>query len=214
MRLLVSGCTASLRRIEPDYPDVLGRLLTPALGNTPASCVATGLPWAVDNGAFSDFDEVKFRRLLDRIAGLPRCLFVVAPDQVADAESTLILFDDWEQEIRHRCGQPVAFVGQDGQDALPVPWDRFDAWFVGGSTEWKLSRASASLMAEAKRRGKHCHVGRVNSRKRLRWAHEMGADTVDGTGMSRWGDIHLAKFCRWAREANGEGNLFPEGSWL
>lgn len=208
MRLLVSGCTATLRRVRDANRDVLGMLLTPSLGNSPASCVESDLPWAVDNGAFAGFDAAGFRRLACRVAGLPRCLFVVAPDVVADAAATLSLWPQWSAEVRRLCGQPVAFVGQDGAETVGVPWGECDAYFVGGSTAWKLSPASVGLVAEAKRRGKWAHVGRVNSRRWLRLAYDMGADSVDGTGMSRWGDHHLARSCAWSRALRAQPALF------
>jgi hypothetical protein len=96
-------------------------------------------------------------------------------------------------------GVSVAFVGQDGAEDLDLPWHTFRAWFIGGSTAWKLSRCSAELTADARKRGKLVHMGRVNSRRRLWAAYTMGCDSVDGGSLSRWGDRHLARFCRWLR---------------
>jgi hypothetical protein len=42
---------------------------------------------------------------------------------------------DW---IRY-AGFPVAFVARDDLEHLTVPWDDFDALFIGGSTSWKLA---------------------------------------------------------------------------
>src|ERR1051326_5970732 len=117
MRLLLSGCTATLRRIQHRYADVLGMLVTPSQGYCPATASASGLPWAIDNAAFSGFDERRFRRLLSKAAGLPGCLFTVAPDVVADARATLATFPWWVWEIR-AARLPVAFVGQDGAEDL------------------------------------------------------------------------------------------------
>lgn len=207
MRLLLSGCTAALRDVQADYLDVLGMLVTPSQGISPEKASGSGLPWAVDNAAFSGFDAGKFRRLLRRCAGLPGCLFVVCPDVVADARATLRLFGEWCLEVR-ASGHSVAFVGQNGAEDIDVPWESFDAWFVGGSTRWKLSQASADLVREAKTRGMWCHMGRVNSYRRLRVAIDMGCDSVDGTGMSCWGDRHLAKFCRWVRAIRAQPTLY------
>lgn len=62
-----------------------------------------------------------------------------------------------------------------------MPWDEFDALFIGGTTRWKLSEAAHELAAEAKRRGKWLHMGRVNSWPRMQIASAMGCDSVDGT---------------------------------
>lgn len=207
MRLLLSGCTATLRRIEKHYRDVLGVLVTPSQWRNPAKVSAIGLPWGIDNEAFKNFDPVKFRRLLARSRDLPGCVFVAAPDVVANARVTLERFWEWRGELSET-GHPLALVGQDGAEDSDIPWDLFHAWFVGGSTRWKLSQASADLIGEAKRRGKWVHMGRVNSFRRLLAAHAMGCDSVDGTGMSRWGDLHLEKFCKWTRGILAQPLLF------
>src|ERR1051326_7261277 len=113
MRLLLSGCTATLRRIQHRYADVLGMLVTPSQGYCPATASASGLPWAIDNAAFSGFDERRFRRLLSKAAGLPGCLFTVAPDVVADARATLATFPWWVWEIAPR-SWPVPSSGRAG----------------------------------------------------------------------------------------------------
>ncbi len=196
VRLLVSGSTASMKRLlAGPCRDHLGILLIPRCCNV-AWPLSTGLPWAADNGCFNSLDEVKFRRMLARVAGQPGLLWVCCPDVVADAQATLELFATWEPELRS-VGVPIAFVGQDGIEDLPVPWERFDCFFIGGSTRWKLSNAAGDLAAEAKDRGKLVHMGRVNSRKRMEHALRIGCDSVDGSGMSKWGDAHIAKFCQW-----------------
>src|SRR5580692_289284 len=115
MRYLVSGSTRSVRALAERWPDSLGHLLTPANHNSPVASSATGLCWAADNGAYSGLDEARFRRMLARIVGLPRCLFVVCPDVVADARATLSSWYEWSDEVA-AAGQPVAFVGQDGAE--------------------------------------------------------------------------------------------------
>lgn len=159
-----------------------------------------GLPWACDNSAFSGFDEARFLRMLDRVAGRPGCLWVAGPDVVGQAAATLDLFEEWEPIIREH-GLPVALVLQDGQEAVPVPWDRLDAVFVGGSTDWKLGPHARHLVTEAKALGKVAHCGRVNSRARIGYAAGIGCDSVDGSGFSRWPDKKLAKGLAWIREA-------------
>lgn len=196
MILLVSGCTRTMARLAPLWPRRLGHMLTPGNRNRTHALLATGLPWCADNGAFAGLDEAAFRRMLERIIGLPRCLFVVCPDAVGDAARTLEMFRSWRGEVA-ASGQPVAFVGQDGAESLEVPWGELDAWFVGGSTEWKLSAASAGLCREAKARGKWVHMGRVNSLRRMRAAHAMGCDSIDGTSASMFGDRYVEKYCRW-----------------
>jgi hypothetical protein len=59
--------------------------------------------------------------------------------------------------------------------------------FLGGSTEWKLATMyDWGLLACAARRW--YHIGRVNTRRRIRLAAEAGADSFDGTSASRYSD--------------------------
>jgi hypothetical protein len=57
---------------------------------------------------------------------------------------------------------------------------------------------------EAKARGKLVHVGRVNSRKRIRRLAGWGCvDSIDGSGWSRWPDKKIPKGLAWIKEAEG-----------
>lgn len=147
-------------------------------------------PWAADNDAFSKWDEGRYRDMLDRIEGREGCLFVTSPDRVGDAWGTLQLFNEWFPLLEGRF--PVAYVGQDGQDDdVPVPWEAIDAFFVGGTTEWKMGTQAAALTREAKARGKWTHMGRVNSYERARYARWLGCDSIDGTQFSWFRDTKL-----------------------
>lgn len=126
--------------------------------------------------------------MLERLRGLAGCLFVVAPDVVADAESTGRLFREWRDQL---AGVPVAFVAQDGQRARSVPWDQFAALFIGGTTSYKLGPAAAELAADARARGKWVHMGRVNSYRRIAYARSIGCDSIDGGKWAIWRRRHL-----------------------
>lgn len=152
-----------------------------------------GWPWAADNDAFSKWDAVRYEDMLDRIAGRTGCLFVTSPDVVGDAGRTLDLFVWWHSGLQS-IGQPIAYVGQDGQEDIETPWDHFDAFFVGGTTEWKLGQQAALLIREAKERGKWVHMGRVNSYERARYARWLGCDSIDGTQFSWFRDTKLPPF--------------------
>lgn len=163
-----------------------------------------GLKYGIDNECFTlggNFDPDRFRRALHRIGevhGTDACFFAVAPDVVGDARATLKQFDVWAHIIRD-IGFPVALAAQDGLEDLEIPWDGFEALFVGGSTEWKLSEAAAELMRKAKRRGKWTHMGRVNSTHRSSRLREF-PDSVDGTAWAK----HPAKYAvQWQRWLDG-----------
>lgn len=193
---------------------VLGYIDTPAQGNRRPE----GVTWCADNGCFSEkFDEAKWWRFLeDNAYAAKDCLFAVAPDVVADAAATIERSAPWLPKIREM-GYPAAFVAQDGLGIhwngslyagdLSVSWDSFDVLFIGGSTEWKLGDRARSLVAEAKRRGKWVHMGRVNSERRWRYADAIGCDSVDGTFLTFGPETNLPKLLAWTRN-NGQDALF------
>jgi len=199
--VLINGGPA-LDRFGPT--DLVARLISPRSGNK----IRPGERWAADNDAFLAWDEGRFLKMLNRVDAKKGCLFVAAPDVVGDARATLARFWDWRYEIVGR-GLPIALVGQDGAEGMEWPWDAFDAWFIGGSTGWKLSAAAECLAREASSRGKWVHMGRVNSRRRLRHAAEIGCDSIDGTGWSRFPDKYLADGLRWIREIDRDLRRYP-----
>lgn len=215
MLILVSGNTKMVRRVAGAGGDV-GVMLTPSNGNSVGSVVDLGVPWAIDNGAFSGFDPDAFRRLVARAAGRPRLLWVVCPDVVADAVATLEMWRVWAPILR-AARVPVAFVLQDGQERHELPVA--DCYFLGGSTEWKLSESAADLAAEGRRRGKWIHMGRVNSMRRLRIAHEFGCASVDGSGYSRFHhptlthrpDMSIERHLRFVRDLRSRLTLWEVG---
>lgn len=192
MILLVSGSTLSVSK----YADsgVLGRLYTPADRHVPRNC----LPWAADNGAFSGFDERAFLKMLLKLKGLSGCLFVACPDVVGNWNATSDLFGQWEGTI-HGAGFPVAYVAQDGLLPQFVPWSQCEALFIGGSTEFKLSDDAGAIAAEAKRRGKWLHMGRVNTLRRIKRARAWHVNSIDGTAFSMYGDTYIPRAINWIR---------------
>jgi hypothetical protein len=159
----------------------VGQLLTPL---TRYRLRYPSKPWAIDNGAFANFDAAAFMSLLDReVAHRERCLFVTVPDIVASARRTLEVFVHWRDRL---AGWPLAFACQDGQEHLPIPWADIAAVFIGGSTAWKASDHVAHIIKAAKVIGKWVHVGRVNRPERWDHFEKLGADSIDGTGIARY----------------------------
>lgn len=204
MRLMVSfNSQYWLKKVkellDKGYANSLGLLAIPSISTSMANVIELGIPWAADNGAFSGFDEYQFLVFLNFIRDQPGCMWVACPDKVGDAKSTIIMYEQWVDEIKRR-GQPVAFVLQDGQENLELP--DADAYFVGGSTKFKLSRAADSLIQECKRRGKLVHMGRVNSKQRAKHAHKRGVDSIDGTCMRFSGFGAVVRLCEYIHRLN------------
>lgn len=183
----------------------LGFIATPAQGNKRPP----GVAWCADNGCFGKGypgDEKWLAWLAKHAHDAADCLFATAPDVVGDAAATLARSAPFLQPIRD-LGYPAALVAQDGLENLPVPWDDFDVLFIGGSTEWKLGPAARELIREAKARGKHVHMGRVNSGKRYRYALDIGCDSVDGTFLTFSPTENLPRLMAWMTP--GQPALFP-----
>lgn len=200
----------------PSGPDVraamsaglIGCMTTPAQGNR----IPDGAEYACDNGKFgkgwpgADAWYAWLTNTVDRY-GADRCLWAVAPDKPFDAAGTLAESMPWLDRIRE-LGVPAAFAAQDGCDALGLPWDAFDVLFIAGSTEWKTGPVAEQLAREAKARGKGIHMGRVNSRQRLRTAEWFGCDFADGTFFAFGPDKNLGLMRGWLDELHHTPSLF------
>lgn len=172
-----------------DHPQ-LGRLVTPRVKEQ-LKWTDANRDWACDNDAYLAWNHQAFVRMLDDVHHTPnhRLKFIAVPDVVADWPATIDRFRHWVAAVE-RVG-PVAIVLQDGATITSVPWERINAVFVGGTTEWKLSSQSEALILEARWRDKWVHVGRVNTWRRLKWAMAHGADSVDGTKWAMFTDTYL-----------------------
>lgn len=182
-------------------PD-LGLILTPMMGNNPD---LSKTRWAADTGCFSQPERHSDEGYLDWLDKKPRVtnLFATAPDVVGDAEAT------WERsklmlpQIRE-LGFNAALVAQNGIEDMRVSWSSFDAVFIGGSTEWKLSLTAWEFCQEARSHGKWVHWGRVNSLRRMWRARKAKADSADGTYITVAPDILLPRVCAWLNRVNAQ----------
>lgn len=173
----------------------LGMIDTPAQGNA----LPYDVDWCADNGCFGKGypgDDGYLAWLACRTDRVGRCAFATAPDVVGDAAATFERSMPMLPRIR-ALGFPVAFVAQNGLEHLTVPWDEFDALFIGGDNVFKLGGPARRITAEAKARGKWVHMGRVNSEARIRYAHRIGCDSADGTYLIKGPDVNLPKLLAW-----------------
>lgn len=161
------------------------------------------------------------------------CLFATAPDVVGDAAATLARSRPMFAKIRAAgyAVALVAQEGLDqldvpwdefdwlfiggGQECRPCSWQVPLDWprvknqpvrcpACGARvTEWKMGPEAAGLVAEAGRRGKLVHFGRVNSFTRLAYAQEIGCDTADGTYLTFGPGKNLPKLLSWLDRVNG-----------
>jgi hypothetical protein len=185
---------------------LLGTIATPAQGNR----IDTTTAWCADNGCFGngypgDTGYLGWLASMKPIAH--RCAFAVAPDIPFDM--TASLQRSWPMLHRIReAGYPVALAAQNGAESICLPWNSFDVLFLGGDTAWKLGLAAQVLTRHARAHGKQVHMGRVNSLKRLRYAHHIGCTSADGTYLTFGPDQNLPRLLGWLREVNDQGTLW------
>jgi len=157
------------------YPDKIAWINSPMQYKKPPPY----MPYALDNGVFTNWQPDKFMCMLDKTKLLHPPLFIVVPDVVGDAGATLIKWHKWQERVTPYGA--LAFACQDGCNPQDVPPEAY-CCFIGGTTEWKLQNAH-----RFKGVCPWLHVGRVNSPNRVLWAESIGADSIDGTGFFRDG---------------------------
>jgi len=162
-------------------------MLSPATGLR-----SYGLPYALDNGAWSayragkDFDAERFRRALAKVGA--DADFIVLPDIVGGGMRSLELSTSWLDEV-DTFGRRMLVPVQEGME--PEHLRRFDLGqrlgiFLGGLTDaWKESTMPIWGYLAA-RIDCYYHVGRVNTKRRIRIAQYSGADSIDGSSVSRY----------------------------
>lgn len=188
----------------PKVRDAMARglicqMVTPKAGNR----LTPGATFALDNGTVKivdgrpvtdpEWNEAKWLRMLDRYQHTPGCLFAVVPDVVGDAAATNERWVRYHGAVRNR-GYRAAYVTQNGCESIPAS---AGAVFVGGDDAWKEGAQGRRLTRQAQARGLWCHMGRVNTRTRLRLAAMDGYDSVDGTGLAFGPDRNLPQLLGW-----------------
>lgn len=163
-----------------------------------------GFPYALDNGAWTSFqagqpfDDVKFERALAKLGA--DADWVASPDIVAGGGQSLSLSVSWLPRCLDACPRVLVPV-QDGMKAEELrphlaPHAGRVGIFIGGSplTNWKEETASewASLCREF---GAWCHMGRVNSQRRIALCATAGVTSVDGTSATKY-SVELPKLHR------------------
>lgn len=182
----------------------LGAIITPAQGNP----IPPNVRWCADNGCFGagyPGDDAYIAWLTGLASRASNCQFAVAPDVPFNMEATLSRSAPMLPRIR-MTGYRVALAVQNGANRLP--WDDFDAIFIGGDTRWKLGPEARQLAIEAHARGKWVHMGRVNSLRRLQYASHIGCNSVDGTYLIYGPDLNLPRLLRYLRTVNGQTVLW------
>lgn len=167
----------------------LGVMLTPGYGfGKHVLRALKNCPAALDNGAFSawqkghGFDELPFLKTLSRLIKEGIHLEIIAvPDIVTGGMASYWFSHTWR--LRLAGHKNLYLVVQDNMD-YRVDLEGYAGIFVGGSTKWKWETAERWVY-EAKINDLKLHIGRVGTADRLKYAAELGADSVDSTNFQR-----------------------------
>lgn len=148
-----------------------------------------GFQYGIDNGAWTafqkevPFDEHRFRGVVALLG--EKADWIVIPDVVGAGLESLRFSLSWFDELEGVA--PLLLAVQDGMEPSHVVSHLHGrcGLFVGGSTEWKL--ATIETWGDVAREcACYLHVGRVNSKKRIRLCHAAGVDSFDGTSVTRY----------------------------
>lgn len=134
--------------------------------------------YALDSGAFKQFNEKLYFRMIEKSKQYEPPIFLVCPDVVGCHDRTLALWNHYYPELKET-GYPIAFVAQNGCTPETVP-RKADWVFIGGLDPWKMENIEYFVG-----NCRPVHVGRVNTIDRLRYCESLGVASVDGTGWFR-----------------------------
>ena len=155
-----------------------------------------GFPYGIDNGAWTafqageDWDAEAYRGRFETLLTThgEDADWIAVPDIVQGGMASLAVSERWLETLRDELpGQTLLIPVQDGMSTTDLaPYlDELTGIFVGGSTEWK--EATMHIWgALCREHSAWLHVGRVNSRRRIRLCAQAGADSFDGTSVSRF----------------------------
>ena len=150
-----------------------------------------GFPYCLDNGAWhahnqnKPFDEPLFRECVAKLGA--EADFILLPDVVGGGWWSFRCSIGWIEELQG-VGTPLLLPVQDGMEpaAVAEACETHGLGFaIGGTTEWKenvLCDETWARIAESH----YCHVLRVNTRRRIRLCRDFGADSFDGSRVSRF----------------------------
>jgi hypothetical protein len=157
---------------------------------TPACPRPEGFPFALDNGAWSAYqrgvawDADAFLRAVQLLGA--RADFIIVPDIVGDARRSHKRSMAWFPFLLGHT-RTLLLAVQDGmsEEVLRPYLGANVGIFVGGTTPWKLA-TMGRWGALAHRVGCYLHVGRVNTARRIARCAAIGADSFDGSSVTRY----------------------------
>lgn len=166
---------------------------------------AEGFPYAIDNGAWTSFqrgepfDDAAFVCCVEKLGA--DADWVACPDIVMGGMSSLAMSLRWLPWVLERTHVALIPVqnGMTSDDIAPHLGPRVGV-FVGGDDAFKES-TMAMWSKLCRSAGAYCHVGRVNTRSRVRLCMDAGVDSADGTSGSRFA-VNVPIIDAWRRQTS------------
>jgi hypothetical protein len=158
---------------------------------SPAGTLTTqSMKYGLDNGAWSafqqgrPFNDLAFMRAVEKVG--EGADWIVLPDIVAGGMRSLDLSLAWMDRLRG-LPTPLLIAVQNGMELDDVRRHLSPSIgiFIGGDTAWKESTAIAWGQL-ARRRNCYLHVGRVNTARRIAICAAAGANSYDGSSVTRF----------------------------
>lgn len=188
-----------VRDLFAKYPEKIALLISPE-GFRPHQLQYA---YAFDNGAYKNFNEIGFFKMLDASKKYTAPIFVVCPDVVGCHARTIALWQYYYTALK-KYNYPLAFVAQNGCTPEMVP-KNCDWIFIGGLDPWKMDNIHRFIGF-----GKPVHVGRVNSISRLKYCESLGVNSIDGTGWMRFRGKNFFDLLDWFTGDKKQLQLFEE----
>jgi len=107
-----------------------------------------------------------------------KAIWGIVPDVVTDHKATIEEFHKYKEYFQE-FNLPMAYAVQNGSSPKDVPKEA-EVVFVGGTLNWKWDTAEMWC-----REFPRVHIGGVNSLKGFVLAEQYGAESVDGSGMTK-----------------------------
>ena len=164
------------------------------------------VPFVLDNGRYairksgdlSEWDETKFRKLLDDAKASGKTpQWIVVPDVPRRGKQTLEEWNQWVGELGSSYGWPMALAVQEGitlEDvkALAIPPDVI---FVGGPNSWRWR--TLKIWCD---NFSNVHVGAIKTPKQLWAVQHAGAESSDSNVWRPIGN-HLQELRKYLEES-------------
>lgn len=145
------------------------------LDNGAFSCFVKGIEWSSDN-----FLNLRKRFLKNE----KKPDFIILPDIVAGGKKSLKRSELWLNILYDETTNYYLAV-QDGLTPNNIKTvDKINGLFVGGTMEWKLKTA-AKWVQFAHKNNLKCHIGRIGTIEKIKWAEKIKADSIDSSNFAR-----------------------------